>query len=423
MSDALCQLPLPPSGRAGRGLSLRRLIARAAVLREILLDSVGNLGTRRSRTILSVIGIAIGTAAVIAMLEIGHTARQHAIRLYEAVGVDFVMVRPDAGQTGLPLSFAVAKGLASEGLGLDSVAPLAVGQVQAVSAGTEVPISLVAAGPELYALTGMAASSGRVVTDADGTSLHAVIGSAVAEAITRSTGRSPAAGDPVRVGSAVMTIVGRLADMPTNPLIGIQFDRAAVIPYSAARRVMPFRGVTQVIGRLSPGFDSGQMTERVRAYLRRHTRGGDASVMVSAELIDNVKKQMQVYQILLLAIGGVSLVVGGIGIMNVMLMSALERRAEIGLRRAVGARAGQIRLMFLAESVMLSSFGSLGGLIAGMAVGYVCAHLSGWQFVVAPSAIPLGIGMALVVGLFFGSYPAARAAAVSPIEALRALSD
>ncbi len=391
-----------------------------AVLREILRDSIGNLGAGRSRTILSVIGIAIGTAAVIAMLEIGHTARQHAIRLYEAIGVDFVLVRLDANRAGAPLGFAAARHLADAGLGLDAVAPLAVGHGQAVSAGTQVPVSLVAAGPELFTLTEMAAATGRVVTERDGPALFAVVGTDIAGAITRSTGRPPVVGDHIRAGSAVMTIVGRLAETPINPLIGIQFDRAAVVPASAARRVMPFDGVTQIIGRLTPGFDSERMSERVRAYVHRHTRGGDATVMVSAELIENVEKQMRIYQILLLAIGSVSLVVGGIGIMNVMLMSALERRAEIGLRRAIGARAGEIRAMFLAESVMLSTFGSACGLILGMAIGYVFARLSGWQFVVAPSAVPLGIGMALVVGLFFGSYPAARAAAVSPIEALRA---
>jgi putative ABC transport system permease protein len=146
---------------------------------------------------------------------------------------------------------------------------------------------------------------------------------------------------------------------------------------------------------------------------------GAVQVTTAREMIASIEEQMRIYAALILGIGAVSLVVGGVGIMNVMLMSVMERRQEIGLRLAVGARCRDIRLMFLSETLILSAIGSATGTSVGYLAGWIFAGSSGWQFEAALLALPLGAGMALIVGLFFGIYPAARAARLEPVAALR----
>lgn len=157
----------------------------------------------------------------------------------------------------------------------------------------------------------------------------------------------------------------------------------------------------------------------IAAYFKSRLRDDGVNVTTARQLIDGLEQQMRVYRLLLLAIGAVSLIVGGVGVMNVMLMSVIERRREIGVRLAIGARRRDIRVMFVAEALLLSGVGSVAGTLLGVFAGWLFARSSGWVFEAAVSALPLGVGMALMVGLFFGSYPAARAARLAPIVALR----
>jgi putative ABC transport system permease protein len=158
----------------------------------------------------------------------------------------------------------------------------------------------------------------------------------------------------------------------------------------------------------------------IEAYRKQVRDGGDIRVQTARQLIAGLDQQMRVYGLLLLAIGTVSLIVGGVGVMNVMLMSVMERRREIGVRLAIGARGRDIAIMFITESLLLSALGSTIGIFLGTAAGWIFAKLSSWQFEPAVTALPLGVGMAIAVGLFFGLYPALRAAKLDPIHALRA---
>ena len=148
-------------------------------------------------------------------------------------------------------------------------------------------------------------------------------------------------------------------------------------------------------------------------------RSGSVRVETARQLINSLQNQMRIYDLLLFGIGSVSLVVSGAGVMNVMLMSVMKRRREIGLRLAIGARRRDIGIMFLAEALVLSALGSLLGTGLGTFAGWIFARSSNWPFLPAPMALPLGAGMAVTVGLFFGYYPADRAARLNPISALR----
>ncbi|NCA91299.1 MAG: FtsX-like permease family protein, partial [Gammaproteobacteria bacterium] len=138
------------------------------------------------------------------------------------------------------------------------------------------------------------------------------------------------------------------------------------------------------------------------------------------EIIAQMEKQMRMFTLLAGAIGSISLIVGGIGVMNVMLVSVTERRREIGVRRALGARQGDIQQQFLVESVILSLLGGLFGILLGVGASWLTAYLAYWKFLLSLDAILLGVGVASAVGIFFGFYPARQAARLDPIQALRA---
>ena len=383
-------------------------------------DAIGNLHAMKGRTFLALVGIAIGTAAVIAMLHIGEGARREAMRQFKEMGVDFVSISPLPHDGVMPdIALKDALDAAAPRTGLNATAPVVAGGVLLIQGHKQLQVNVTAATPELLPVLRLRLHDGRFVSDFDGFMPYVVLGSHVAKEIAAETGKPVATGDRVRFNSQVFTVIGTLESAAINPILPIVSDDAAVIPFGAARRLFAPHRITHIAARQASSGHDEQTVAAVYGYFRERLRGDFVQVTIAQQLIDNVERQMRIYAVLLLAIAAVSLVVGGIGIMNVMLMSVFERQQEIGLRLAVGASPAQIQFMFLVESVVLSSVGSAIGVVLGAVAGWIFAHSSGWQFIIEPLALPLGAGMALTVGLFFGSYPARRAARLEPAAALR----
>ncbi|MGZ2402765.1 FtsX-like permease family protein [Rhizobium ruizarguesonis] len=242
-----------------------------------------------------------------------------------------------------------------------------------------------------YALTGPSGSGKATLMNLIGSIARALIGGPSLLVADEPTGNLDS-----RTGDEIMTLFLKL-----NAELGLTVIIVTHSPTIAAR--CPPRIVMR----------DGQ------GYFAKHMSAGTMQVATAREMIASIEAQMKIYATLILGIGAVSLVVGGVGIMNVMLMSVMERRQEIGLLLAIGARRKDIRLMFLSETLVLSTIGSAVGVVIGYLAGWVFADSSGWQFEAAPMALPLGAGMTLVVGLFFGIYPASRAARLDPLAALR----
>lgn len=396
------------------------IVSGGGIRRKIIADAIGNLQAMKTRTFLALVGIAIGTAAVIAMLYVGQGARREAMRQFKEMGTDFVLIAPRPREGIMPeITLKDAQGTASPRTGLGSAAPMVVGAAQIIQGRVKKSVYTVAATADLLAVLKLHVREGRFVSDLDGYMPYAVVGAHVAREIEAETGLPVARGDRVRLDSNVFSVIGILETIVVNPLLPVDFDDAIIVPFEDARRLSGPRQITHIAGRQAFSGRDEQTIEAINGYFRERLRGDFVQVTIARQLIDNVERQMRIYAVLLLATGAVSLVVGGIGIMNVMLMSVFERQQEIGLRLAVGASPAQIQFMFLVESVVLSSVGSAIGVVLGAVAGWIFAHSSGWQFNIEPLALPLGAGMALTVGLFFGSYPARRAARLEPAAALR----
>ena len=388
-------------------------------LGEATVEALDNLLAQGQRSALALLGIMIGAASVVAVLSIGHMAQIESLKTFHHLGADVINVH--AEPAGMAPVGILDRNTVDRLPSLDPAVLKATGFVadhDKVASGTRnATVAIGAVEPSLTQLVRLQLREGRFIEPIDDNGLVAVVGSKAADKLS-SPGAPITTGSRITMKGYLFTVIGVLDPAPFTPLDAIEINDAMMIPLSGSGRVFPSPQPTGALVRLRSSADADAAAKRISALLDNPT--ATLTVLKARDMIRTMNAQKAIHNRLLAAVGAISLLVGGIGVMNVMLMGVMERRREIGLRAAVGATPGDIGLMFLVEAAALAFVGGLAGLVLGVLTAFIAARLSGWTFNLALWMLPLGPGVATMVGVSFGLYPAITASRLSPIDALRA---
>ena len=390
----------------------------------LIAEAGASLAGAKLRTALAAFGIATGVGSVIAMLTIGEIVSAHSRQELEGLGPDLVRVTL-VQTTGGPMA---------ERLAIEEVADLAEGVAEVrVAAGMQRVSAAVHHGTqrlqdaELLGVTGGYAEvaelelvEGRFVSDLDGRSMQCVLGAGTAAKV-RAGRAGSLLGVEIRVGKRVCTVVGVTASAKGHEMLGGRSpDQTVYLPMRAALEIEGARGIMTVVMRAAAGVEPEASATAAARYVEAAAQGMRARTETAKWLIEQIERQARLFRVLLASIGGIALTVAGVGVMNLMLTSVAERRTEIGIRRAVGARRRDIRRQFVAEAVALCTVGGIFGIGAGVGCTWAVSLFTDLAFTVAGTPIWVGLATASAVGIVFGLYPAQLAARVDPIVALRA---
>jgi len=392
---------------------------------KIVRASALSIFRNKMRSFLTSLGIIIGVGSVIVMLAVGSGSQAQIKASISSMGTNLLMVMPPRGpRAANRLTMADVEKLRSEASYLSAITgEVRLSGSKVVGGSGYWSTSVYGLEPDYLTIKGWPVESGAFFTDADldKRAKVAVLGSTVASELF--PGEDPV-GRSVRIGSTPFTIIGVLSSKGSTGT-GTDQDDVVMVPLdTAVNRLMRDTSIQSIEMSVVAEELMDEAQAEVTAILReahRLSEGDDAdfSVMNQAEIIKTAAQTSQTLTTLLAAIAGVSLVVGGIGIMNIMLVSVTERTREIGIRMSVGARRRDILLQFLAESVILSLLGGILGILLALGISYVLDAFMNTPTLVSPAVIAASAGFAAAVGIFFGYYPARKAANLYPIDALR----
>lgn len=404
---------------------------------EAIRSALSAIGANALRSALTMLGIIIGVAAVIAMVAIGSGARERVDSQIKSLGANLAIIQAgNVTQGGVRLGAGAsstltdedAKAVAAEVEDVVASASVITTRAQAVYAGTNWSTTITATDLDFFTAREWGLAEGRLFEPEElrRGEIVAIIGQTVAKNLF---GESDPLGQMFRIRNVPFKVIGVMAGKGQSAL-GQDQDDVIFVPLDTGRRRIVGRNyardrsVQTIMVKFASEEAINPGIEQTRALLRQRHRlledqEDDFIVRNLTEIANTATAAASTLSWLLAAVAGVSLLVGGIGIMNIMLVSVTERTREIGLRLAVGARQRDVLSQFLIEATTLATIGGAVGIALGIGAATAIARFAGWPFVISPQTILVAVGVSGLIGVFFGFYPARQAARLDPIEALR----
>lgn len=400
-----------------------------STLRALIRRAITSLRAHALRSALSILGILFGVASITAVSSVTEGARNEALAQIGDLGADTLVARVRVAQGAGPAPELTVEDLARLRAalpGLVSLAPIRNADIEIAGPNAPIPATIVGSS-EAYAVTARSAlASGRTIAALDlmGARRVAVIGATLA---TAAFPQSRALGGRIRIGDDQFEVVGVLEPRATRrgnssplPLLGRDLNRSVIVPWNAIARARGSDGsIDEIMIRIARPEDASSLAAAVRRSLELTLGGDSVEVVVPLEVLRQQQRTQIVFAIVTAATSLICLIVGGVGILNILLASVSERVREIGIRRAVGATREDIGAQFLAEGALLSGCGGALGLVLGGAASLLIQKWAAWPIGFAPAMVVGGWALSVATGLIAGGYPAWRAAHLEVMEALR----
>jgi putative ABC transport system permease protein len=402
--------------------------------KDVLSETFSALKANKARTGLTMLGIVIGIASVIAMTAIGQGAQNSISESIESIGANLIMVMPGAERSfGGPnasrggaqtLTLLDAEAISKEVANVSAVVREVTTRSQVVATGTNTNTSIIGTESSYFTVRNVDIDEGLFISDKNVISNSKV---AVLGATTRDDlfgeGATDVVGKKIRISGTEYKVIGVAKAKGGSGFSNS--DDAIYIPYTTAQRYLSGnKYLSQIDVSAVDSEASSKVQEDITSLLmERHditdSTKVDFNTLNQADIVETASSVASTFTALLAAVAGISLLVGGIGIMNMMLTTVTERTREIGLRKAIGAKRRDINKQFLAEAVILTFIGGVAGVILGWLISFLVSYLDILQAQVSISSVLLAFGVSALIGIIFGYYPARRASNLNPIDALR----
>ncbi|HAJ80120.1 MAG TPA: multidrug ABC transporter substrate-binding protein [Fibrobacteres bacterium] len=393
--------------------------------------AIKSIVKNRMRTLLTMLGIIIGVAAVISMVSIGQGAQKKIEAQISSMGTNLLDIFPGAGrfggvhQTINKMQLVDVEKIIQQAPAVGNATAVVSSSAQVIAGTNNTNTSIKGVSPDYFTIRAWSLLSGNMYTDNDDKNMAkvAILGKTVVDNLFPD--KEDPLGSEVRIRNVPFKVIGVLNEKGSSAGPGGDQDDCIYAPTrTVLNRISGGRNINMIMAsaRSQDAMDSAQA--QITAILRKqhnlHTNdSNDFHIMNQTEIISMATQSTQVFTLLLASIAGVSLIVGGIGIMNIMLVSVTERTREIGIRLAIGARGNDILVQFIVEAAVLSMIGGLIGILLGVSASFIINPLFSMPVVISPGIIILSFVFSAAIGVFFGYYPARRASAMNPIEALR----